>query len=209
MGHGYHGKILRVDLTSGETRVEEIPDSIYRKYLGGSALGSYFLLRDLQPGADPLGPDNMLLVMTSVINGTTLSGANRYSVMAKSPLTNGFGESEAGGYFGPELKAAGFDGIIVTGRASSPVYLWINDGEVEIRQADHLWGRLSGEVQDTLEDELGDKRIRVLQTGVSGEKMVRFAALVNQCKHFHGRSGMGAVMGSKNLKAIAVRGKAR
>jgi aldehyde:ferredoxin oxidoreductase len=206
---GYNDKILRVDLSSGRTWVEQPGEAVWRRYLGGSAMASWYLLRELKPGIDPLGPENMLIFMTSVINGTTISGANRYTAAGKSPLTGGFGEAEAGGWWGPELKAAGFDGIVITGAAEEPVYLWIHDGKVEIRDASHLWGRHSGEVQDMLEAELGDKRIRVLQCGISGENLVRFAAIVNQCRHFHGRSGLGAVMGSKKLKAIAVRGRER
>ena len=207
MPNSYHGKILRVNLTSGDISVEEPPEAIYRRYLGGSALALYFLLRDLKPGVDPFGPDNVLVFMTSVINGTSISGANRFTVAAKSPLTGGFGEAEAGGYWGPELKAAGFDGIIVEGKSDKPVYLWVHNGEAELRDAGHYWGQLSGEVQDGLEEELNDKRIRVLQTGVAGEKLVRYAAIVNQLRHFNGRSGLGAVMGSKKLKAVVVRGK--
>ncbi len=204
MRNGHNGKILHVDLTEGRWWAEELDDLIYRTYLGGSALSSYFLLRDLKPGVDPLGPDNLLIFMTSVINGLPLSGANRYSAAGKSPLTGGFGESEAGGYWGPELKATGFDGIIVHGRAARPVYLFVHDGQCEMRDARRYWGQLAGEVQDGLEEELGDKRIRVLQTGVAGENGVRFAAMVNQLRHFHGRTGLGAVMASKNLKAIVV-----
>ncbi|HIE51718.1 MAG TPA: aldehyde ferredoxin oxidoreductase [Armatimonadetes bacterium] len=209
MPHGYHGRILRVDLSAGKTWTEELPEVLYRRYLGASALGAYFLLREVPAGADPLGPDNRLIFLTSVLCGTTLSGTNRYSALGKSPLTGGFGESEAGGWWGPELKAAGYDGIMVQGCAERPVYLWVHDGEAELREAAHLWGRVSGEVQDTLEEELGDSRIRVLQTGIAGENLVRFAAIVNQCKHFHGRCGLGAVMGAKKLKAIAVRGSQR
>jgi aldehyde:ferredoxin oxidoreductase len=209
MSNSYHGKILHVDLSSNHQWVEELGESLYRKYLGGSALGAYLLLRDLKPGIDPLGPENNLVVMTSVINGLPLSGANRYSVLAKSPLTNGFGESEAGGYWGPELKRAGFDGVVVHGKAEKPVYLYIHDGQCDIRDASHYWGKLSDEVQEGLEAELGDKKICVLQTGVGGENGVLYAAICNQLRHFHGRSGLGAVMGSKNLKAIAVRGKQR
>src|SRR5512145_185758 len=200
------GKLLHVDLTTGQTRTEEVPETLMRRYLGGGALAAHILLRDMRPGVDPLGPDNILVFVTSVVNGLSLSGTNRYTAAAKSPLTGGYGESEAGGWWGPELRAAGFDGIAVRGRAESPVYLWIKDGQVEFRDARAYWGKLSGEVQDGLERELGDKRIRVLQTGVSGERGVRFAAIVNQLKHFHGRCGLGAVMGSKHLKAIAVRG---
>lgn len=206
MPNTYNGQILRVNLTAGTCQPEAVPEVLYRRYLGGNAMGSYFLVREVPATADPLGPENKLLLMTSVLCGTPLSGTNRYSALAKSPLTGGFGESEAGGWWGPELKAAGFDGIIIEGQSDRPVWLWIHDGEAELRDARHLWGKLSGEVQDTLEEELHDRRIRVLQTGIAGEKLVRFAALVNQLKHFHGRGGLGAVMGSKRLKAIVVRG---
>src|SRR5213594_519149 len=199
-------KILHVDLTDRTHRAEEIPEATYRKYLGGGALAAHLLLRDLKPGADPLGPDNVLVLMTSVINGLSLSGTNRYTAAAKSPLTGGYGESEAGGWWGPELRAAGFEGVTIRGRSETPVYLWIKDGQVEFRDGAQYWGKLSGEVQDGLEAELGDKRIRVLQTGIAGERGVRFAAIVNQLKHFHGRGGLGAVMGAKNLKAIVARG---
>ena len=203
---GVTGKILHVDLSAGQTRTEELPEVVMRRYLGGGALASSLLLRDMPAGVDPLGPDNVLVFTTSVINGLSLSGTNRYTAAAKSPLTGGYGESEAGGWWGPELRAAGWDGLAIRGRAQSPVYLWVKDGQVEVRDARPYWGKLSGEVQDGLEQELGDKRIRVLQTGVAGERGVRFAAIVNQLKHFHGRGGLGAVMGSKNLKAVVVRG---
>lgn len=207
MANGYNGKILHVDLADGRWWSEEPGELTYRKYLGGGALSSYFLLRDLKPGMDPLCPDNLLILMTSVINGLPLSGANRYSAAGKSPLTGGFGESEAGGYWGPELKRTGFDGIVIHGRAAHPVYLFVHDGGCEIRDAGRYWGKLSGEVQDGLEEEIGDKNIRVLQTGVAGENGALFAALTNQLRHYHGRTGLGAVMGSKNLKAVVVRGK--
>ncbi|HIC88536.1 MAG TPA: aldehyde ferredoxin oxidoreductase [Anaerolineae bacterium] len=209
MPYGYNGKILHVNLTEGDCWTESPAERIYRQYLGGGALGSYILLCNLPPGTDPLSPDNLLIFMTSVINGTNISGANRYSAVAKSPLTGGYGESEAGGYWGPELKRAGFDGIVVHGRAAKPVYLWVHDGECEIRDAAAYWGRLSDEVQEGLLDELGEKGIRVLQTGVAGERLVRFAAITNEMRHYHGRTGLGAVMASKNLKAIAVRGHER
>jgi aldehyde:ferredoxin oxidoreductase len=206
MAAGVTLKLLHVDLTKRETRVEELPETIARKLLGGGALASYLLLRDLAPGVDPLGPDNILVFATSIINGLSLSGTNRYTAAAKSPLTGGYGEAEAGGWWGPELRAAGYDAVVVHGQASSPVYLWIKDGKVELRDATPHWGKLSGEVQEGIEQELGDKRVRVLQTGIAGERGVRFAAIVNQLKHFHGRCGLGAVMGAKRLKAIAVRG---
>jgi aldehyde:ferredoxin oxidoreductase len=200
------GKLLHVDLSTRQTRVEEVPEVLMRKYLGGGALAAHLLLREMPAGVDPLGPDNVLVFTTSVINGLSLSGTNRYTAAAKSPLTGGYTESEAGGWWGPELRAAGFDGLVVRGQAAEPTYLWIKDGHVELRDARAYWGRLSGEVQDGLEQELGDKRIRVLQTGIAGERGVRFAALVNQLKHFHGRGGLGAVMGAKRLKAIVARG---
>jgi aldehyde:ferredoxin oxidoreductase len=199
-------KLLHVDLGRRATRVEEIPELVLRRHLGGGALAAYLLLRDMPAGVDPLGPDNRLVFTTSVINGLSLSGTNRYTAAAKSPLTGGYGESEAGGWWGPELRAAGYDALMVHGQAAEPVYLWIKDGQVEFRDARPYWGRLSGEVQDGLEQELGDKRIRVLQAGIAGERGVRFAAIVNQLKHFHGRCGLGAVMGAKRLKAIVVRG---
>ena len=206
MASGMTAKLLHVDLSTRQTRVEELPEVTVRKYLGGGALAAHILLRDMPAGVDPLGPDNVLVFMTSVINGLSLSGTNRYTAAAKSPLTGGYGESEAGGWWGPELRAAGWDGLVIRGQSASPVYLWIKDDRVEFRDATAYWGTLTGEVQDGIERELGDKRVRVLQTGVAGERGVRFAAIVNQLKHFHGRGGLGAVMGAKRLKAIAVRG---
>ncbi|MEZ4726615.1 MAG: aldehyde ferredoxin oxidoreductase N-terminal domain-containing protein [Caldilineaceae bacterium] len=209
MAQSYNGKVLHVDLTASRHWTEELSELIYRRYLGGGALATYFMLRDLKPGIDPLGPENELILMTSVINGLPLSGANRYTAAGKSPLTGGFGESEAGGYWGPELKRTGFDGIVVHGRAEKPVYLFIHDGTCELCDAGKYWGQLAGDVQDGLEAELGDNRICVLQTGIGGENQVLYAAIVNQLRHFHGRAGLGAVMGSKNLKAIVTRGRAR
>src|SRR2546426_5033324 len=199
-------KLLHIDLAARQTRVEEVPENILRRHLGGGAMTAWLLLRDMPAGVDPLGPDNVLVFMTSVINGLSLSGTNRYTAAAKSPLTGGYGESEAGGWWGPELRAAGVDGVTIRGRSAQPAYLWIKDGAGEFRDGAQYWGKLSGEVQDGLEAELGDKRIRVLQTGIAGERGVRFAAIVNQLKHFHGRGGLGAVMGAKNLKAVVARG---
>ncbi|MBT4504684.1 MAG: aldehyde ferredoxin oxidoreductase family protein [Gemmatimonadetes bacterium] len=207
MASGNTGKILRVDLASGDIGVEEPDEMLYRRYLGGGGMGAYYLLKEVPRGADPLGPENKLMFMTSPLNGTPLSGVNRYSAIAKSPLTGGYGEAEAGGYWGPELKMAAFDGIIVEGQSAEPVYLYVHDGEAELRDASSYWGQLADAVQHGLEEEIGDKRIRVLQTGVAGENLVRYAAIVNQQRHFHGRAGLGAVMGAKKLKAIVCRGK--
>ncbi len=206
MPNGYNGKILRVNLSDGSMREETPPESVYRMYMGGSALSSYFLLKELKPGVDPLGPENKLVFMSSVISGAPLPGLTRYTVAARSPLTGAFGEAEAGGFFGPELKMAGFDGVIVEGKSPKPVYRWIKDGKAEIRDASALRGKDTGEAERLIREELGDKRIRVAQCGPAGEKLVRYACVVNELKHANGRTGMGAVMGSKNLRAIAVRG---
>jgi aldehyde:ferredoxin oxidoreductase len=205
MQGAYNGKFLRVDLTRGTIQVEEVPELVYRMYLGGSAMAAYTLTREVKPGIDPLGPDNVLVFATCLTTGSPMSGTNRFTAAAKSPLTGGYGEGEAGGWWGPELKFAGFDGIVVTGQSPRPVYLWIADGRAELRDASPLWGRLAGEVQDALKDQT-DKRARILQCGVAGEKGVLLANIVNELKHFNGRGGLGAVMASKRLKAIAVRG---
>ena len=208
MQGAFTGKYLRVDLTQGTTAVEQFPDLTYRMFMGGAAMAAAILMKELKPGVDPLGPDNVLVVSTCPLNGIPLSGTNRFTVAAKSPLTDGYGEGEAGGWWGPELKFAGFDGIIVTGASAKPVYLWIRDGQVELRDAAHIWGKLSGEVQDILTAET-DKRARVLQCGIAGENGCLHANIVNELKHFNGRSGLGAVMASKKLRAIVVRGKDR
>ena len=208
MQGAFAGKYLRVNLTEGTTAVEEFPPLTYRLFMGGAAMAAYILLRELRPGVDPLGPENIMVFATCPLTGIPLSGTTRFSVAAKSPLTDGYGEGEAGGYWGPELKYAGFDGIIVTGQAPKPVYLWIMDGKAELRDAAHLWGKISGEVQDILTAET-DKRARILQCGIAGERGNLMANIVNELKHFNGRSGLGAVMGSKRLRAIAVRGHDR
>jgi aldehyde:ferredoxin oxidoreductase len=209
MIYGYNGKILRVNLTEGGITEETPAEVIYRKYLGGSAMSLFFLLKEQKPGVDPLGSASKLIFMSSVVSGAPLAGLPRYTVAARSPLTGAFGEAEAGGFWGPELKFAGFDGVIVEGRSPNPVYLWIKDGKAEIRSAANLWGKDTGEVERLIREELGDGRIRVAQCGPGGEKMVRYACVLNELKHVNGRTGMGAVMGSKNLRAIAVRGTRR
>lgn len=209
MPNGYHGRILRVDLSKGTISTDTPDTNFYRQYFGGGAMATYYLLKEMAPGVDPFGPDNVLVIAPSVLVGAPISGFVRYTVAAKSPLTNGFGESEAAGFWGPELKFAGFDAIVVRGTAPEPVYLWIQDGEAELRPAGHLWGKSAGDVEDEIRRELHDPRIRVLQAGPAGEKLVRFAAVTNNLRHFNGRTGMGAVMGAKKLRAIAVRGLSR
>ncbi len=205
MAFGYTGKILRVDLTNRKIDTETRDDAFYRTYVGGRGMVGYYLLSELARGVEPLSPENVLVFAAGPLTGAAVSGQGRNGAGAKSPLTGGFGNAEGGGYWGAELKRAGLDGIIVTGRADRPVYLWIHDGHAEFRDAAHLWGKTSGQAEDALRAELGDRAIRTALIGPAGERLVRFAAIVNDRSHFVGRNGLGAVMGSKNLKGIAVR----
>ncbi len=206
MPKGFAGKVLRVDLTENRTWIEEPPESWYRTYFGGSAVVAYYLLKEVPADLDAFDPENRLIFATGPFTGTPLAGSGRNSVGAKSPLNGGFGDSQGGGYWMAELKRAGFDHVVIAGRAESPVYLWIKDGKAEIRDASHIWGKETLDVEEAIREELGDDRIRVTQCGVAGENLVRFACIVNDLTHFSGRTGMGAVMGSKNLRAVAVRG---
>jgi aldehyde:ferredoxin oxidoreductase len=207
MAYGYNGKILRVDLSRGSTSIDEPEGNFYRKYLGGEGFVSYYLLKELTPGIDPLSPENRLIFAAGVITGAPLGGSGRNAIGAKSPLTGAIGFSMVGGYWGAELKHAGYDAIIIEGKAEKPVYLWINDGKVEIRDARHLWGKYTAECDRIIRKELGDPQIRVAQIGPAGEKLVRYACVINDIREAAGRTGMGAIMGSKNLKAIAIRGR--
>jgi len=207
MTFGYAGRILHVDLSKGTLEVETPPESFYRKYLGGSAMGMYYILKGVKPGIDPLGPDNVLTLMVGVPTGAPISGNSRMCANALSPLTDGIGDSQGGGFFPAEMKLAGFDGIVVQGRAAEPVYLWLHDGQAELRPAGALWGKKTAEVDDLIRAELGDDKIEIAQCGPAGERLVRLAAIINMANRANGRTGMGAVMGSKNLKAVAVRGK--
>jgi aldehyde:ferredoxin oxidoreductase len=209
MAYGYNGKILHVDLTSGQLNVEEPGEAFYRKYMGGSALAMYYLLKEVPAGADPLGPENVLVLAASVLTGTAISGQSRMTAAAKSPLTGGVGDSQGGGFWPAELKFAGFDAIVIKGKADKPVYLWIKDGEYKLRDASHLWGKITGEAEAAIKKELRDDKVEVLQIGPAGEKGVRFAGIFSMSNRANGRTGMGAVMGSKNLKAVVVRGKKR
>ncbi|MHB1007188.1 MAG: aldehyde ferredoxin oxidoreductase family protein [Chloroflexota bacterium] len=206
MPYGYNGKILRVDLSSGQISVDEHDDVWYRTYMGGAVVGAYYLLKEMPPKADPYGPDNLLVFAASAVVGAPMSGYNRFSVISKSPLTGLIGDTEAAGFFGPELKFAGFDAVVIRGVSAKPVYLWIHDGEAEIRDACAIWGLETKESQTSIREELGDRQVRVAQIGPGGENLVRFANVTNELNHFNGRTGMGAVMGAKKLKAIAVRG---
>lgn len=209
MSHGYTGRILRVDLSSRKSVIEEPAENFYRQYFGGEGFVSYFLLKEVPPEVDALGPENKLIFAAGPLTGVSVGGCGRHCVGAKSPLTGGFGESEAGGYWGTELKLAGFDAIIVEGKADKPVYIFIQDGQVEIKNAQHLWGMKTLECQDAICEELGDKNVKVTLIGPAGENLVSFACILNDLDAAAGRTGMGAVMGSKNLKAIACRGHQR
>ena len=209
MPYGYYGKILHVDLTAGTLKVEQPDETFYRKYMGGSAMGTYYLLKHTQPGADPLGPENTLSLMVGVVTGAPLSGQSRVTATAKSPVTDLVGDSQGGGFWPAELKAAGFDGIVIHGQAERSVYLWVHDGEAELRDATHLWKQFTADAEDAIREELDDKRIQVLQCGPAAEKGVRFGALISNANRANGRTGMGTVMASKNLKAVAVQGRHR
>jgi aldehyde:ferredoxin oxidoreductase len=206
MPNGYWDRILHIDLSAGTTRVESHGEAFWRRHLGGRSLIAHYLLTEVPIGTDPLAPENVLIFAAGVLTGTPFPGAGRHSVGAKSPMTGLFGESEAGGFWGAELRHAGWDAIVFHGRAEKPVYVWIKDDTVEIRDAAHLWGKETGDVEAALREAHADRLVRVAQTGVAGENLVRYALVVNDLNEVAGRGGMGAVMGSKNLKAIAVRG---
>lgn len=207
MVNGYNGKILRVDLTTGGVSVERPNDDFSRHYIGGEGFIAYYLLKELSGGEDALGPKNKLIFANGPITGVPIAGSGRNSVGAKSPLTNGFADAEVGGYWGAELKHAGYDAIIIEGKAKTPVYLSIDDDRVEIKDAKHLWGKATAECQKLVQEELGNRSVRIAQIGIAGENQVRFACIVNDLSHAAGRTGLGAVMGAKKLKAVAVRGR--
>jgi aldehyde:ferredoxin oxidoreductase len=206
MPNGYNGKILHVDLTKGELTVEEPEEAFYRKYLGGSAMGMHYILREMPQGADPVGPENVLTLMTGVTTGAAISGQSRINANAKSPISGGIGDSQGGGFFPAELKFAGFDGIVIKGKSPKPVYLAIVDGKAELRDAAHLMGKKTGEVDDIIHSEV-DPKAEILQHGPAAEKGVLFSSLLSMSNRNNGRTGMGLVMASKNLKAVVARGR--
>jgi aldehyde:ferredoxin oxidoreductase len=200
---------VRIDLSSGRIEVERPGEVAFRRYLGGWNLIADVLLREVPAGTDPLAPENKLIFAPGVLTGLPISGASRNAVGARSPLTGAFGAAEVGGDWGAKLKRAGFDALIVEGASDEPVYLWIDDGEVEIRDAGHLWGSETRETLEAIRQELDDDRIACSMIGPAGENLVRFACLMNGLSDAAGRTGLGAVMGSKKLKAVAVRGTSR
>ncbi|HOO56369.1 MAG TPA: aldehyde ferredoxin oxidoreductase family protein [bacterium] len=204
---GYCGKLLYVDLTSGEVETKPLEEETIRKYMGGCTLATRILFDNKAYEADPLGPDNTFVVMTGPLTGTLLPGASRFEIAARSPLSTGIGMSSCGGFFGAELKFAGFDGIVIKGESPEPVYLWINNGEAELRPAGGMWGKHTSETIKTVCEETGEKRARVMCVGPAGENGVLYANILTSGHNAAGRTGLGAVMGAKKLKAIAARGK--
>jgi aldehyde:ferredoxin oxidoreductase len=203
----YAGKILRVDLTTGKVSVEPLSEEMAKNYVGGMGLGIRLLMNNSKPGTDALSPDNPIIFVTGPLSGTMgPTAGNGYAVVSKSPATGGVGEAKAHGFFGPDLKRAGYDAVIITGKADKLSYLWIDDDNVKIMNAEHMKGKSPYETDMEIREELGDYYVRVSAIGMSGENLNRFAAIINDEFRAIGRTGMGAVMGSKNLKAVAVRG---
>jgi len=204
---GYAGRILIVDLNTGRTRTEPLNMEVARKYVGGIGLGMRLWLDNTKQGVDPLSPENTLVLALGPVSGTMFpTGGNGHAFIAKSPETNLVGEAVSHGTFGAELKRAGYDAIILNGKAEKPVYLWIDDDSVQLLDASSLIGKSPSETEDAIKDEIGDYYVRVASIGLAGEKLSRIACIINEKTRAAGRTGLGAVMGSKNLKAIAVRG---
>ena len=204
---GYAGRVLIVDLDIGRTRAEQLNTDFARKYVGGIGLGMRLWIDHTKQGVDPLGPDNTLVLALGPVSGTMFpTGGNGHAFIAKSPATNGIGEAVSHGTFGAELKRAGYDAVVIKGKSEKPVYLWIDDDSVQLLDASNLMGKSPSETEDAIKDELGDYYVRVASIGLAGEKLSRIACIINEKTRAAGRTGLGAVMGSKNLKAIAVRG---
>lgn len=197
--------LLRVNLATGKFDREVIPEEDVQMFLGGRALGDMLLYHELAPGIDPLSPQNKLFFGTGPLTGTSTPGSSRYIVHSKSPLTGLYLSTLAGGYLGPELRKAGHDIVIVEGKAEKPVYLVVSDDKVELKDASAFWGMTTGDAQEFIKDELGDSKFRIACIGPAGENLVLYAAIISE-RRAAGRGGAGAVMGSKNLKAVAVRG---
>ena len=201
--------VLDVDLSSGTVSTKKLPGEVYRLYPGGSALGLYLALQDMDPGVDPLSPENTLVFSVSALTGLPISGISRVTVTAKSPLTGTMGDSQAGGFFPVHMKCNGWDAIVFRGRSEKPVYLYIDGDKVELKDAQRAWGKVTGEAEEIIREEIGHNDVEIAQVGPGGENLVKYACIINMCNRANGRNGMGAVMGSKNLKAVAVKkGKA-
>lgn len=205
MTYAYAGKILRVDLSKKAVAKEET-EKYTREFLGGRGINEWILYNEVKRGISPFDSDNRLLFGAGVLVGTPVLGACRLTVESKNAYTGGIGSANCGGHFGPELKFAGYDNVVIQGRSDEPCYLWINDSTVEIRKAGHLWGRTTWETDDIIRGELGDEDIQIVSIGPAGENLVRGACIISNGGRAAGKCGLGAVMGSKNLKAVAVRG---
>jgi aldehyde:ferredoxin oxidoreductase len=199
-------RIAYINLATGEVAAKPIPKEVRHLYLGGRGINMYLLYNHVKPQIDPLSQENVLFIGTGLLCGIPALGSGRCDIAAKSPITGAVGDSNIGGFFGPELRMAGFDHLVISGKAERPVYLWINDGNIEIRDASHLWGKDTFETQGIIRSDCGDEEVKCLVIGVAGENLVRFANVRTGMKNSAGRTGMGCVMGSKNLKAIAARG---
>ena len=206
--YGYNGKILRINLSEKTVRAEPLDMKEAQKFIGGRGLGTKVMMDEVDPGVDALSPENKLIFVTGPLTGTNTPTGGRYMVVTKSPLTGTIASSNSGGYWGAELKFAGYDMIIIEGKADSPVYINIVDDNVEIKDASHIWGKVVSETTSALEKEHGEK-VRVATIGPAGENLSKMAAIINDRGRAAGRSGVGAVMGSKNLKAIAVKGSGK
>jgi aldehyde:ferredoxin oxidoreductase len=208
MARGFMGKMLWVDLSENKLKDEVLDEGLGRQFIGGYGLGAHILFSRQKAGIDPLGPNSILGVTTGMLTGTPAISASRYAVVGKSPLTGGWGDANSGGNFGPYLKFAGYDAVFFTGRSEKPLYLFIDNGKAELRDAAHLWGKDTFQTEDILKAELG-KDVEVACIGPAGEKVARIAAVMTAKGRAAARSGLGAVMGSKKLKAIAVKGNTK
>jgi aldehyde:ferredoxin oxidoreductase len=209
MAGGYAGKIAFVDLTNGEIKTEQLDETLARNFIGGQGLGARILFERQKKGVDPLGPESTLGFTTGPLTGTKTPTGGRYMAVCKSPLTGGWGDANAGGFFGSELKAAGWDAVFVCGIASTPQYLMIADDRIELKDAAHLWGKDTVETESTIQTDAGDKKIRIACIGPASEKLSLISGIVNDRGRVAARSGVGAVMGAKRLKAVAVRGSGK
>ena len=209
MNGSINGTVLHVDLSTGKMWTEQPGPDFYRKYGGGSAMWIYYLLKEMPRGTEPLGPRNILTFFTGLPTGLTVSGLSRLTVSARSPISGAIGDSQCGGFFPAAFKASGFDGAVIQGASEKPVYLYLHDGKAELRDASHLWGMETVACEEAIKAELNDPKVEIAQIGPAGEKLVRFAAIMNMVNRANGRTGMGAVMGSKNLKAVVVKSTER
>jgi aldehyde:ferredoxin oxidoreductase len=204
---GYAGTILYVDLATGKTRTEKLSEDVAKKYVGGIGLGMKLWLSNSKACVDPLSAENPLVLALGPVSGTMFpTGGNGHAFISKSPATNGVGEAVSHGTFGAELKRAGYDAIILIGKAEKPTYLWVDDDSIQLLDASQVWGKSPSETEDAIKNEIGDYYVRVASIGLAGEKLSKIANIINEKTRAAGRTGLGAVMGSKNLKAIAVRG---